>query len=183
VSVKSGGAGRGTTFTVRLPLAEVALNPEAMATSSDRSRSRSLQGARILVVDDVADARDLMRAALESAGAAVTLASSAAEAVAATSNGTFDLVLADIGMPDQDGYTLIKVLRRQCPEGVVDVPAVAVSAYARIADRQRALMAGFDRHIAKPVEPERLIESIADVLTIGRTARSSRPIAIQPPSS
>ena len=175
VSVKSGGAGCGTTFTVRLPLAEVRLASRATATGSDRPRSRSLKDARILVVDDVSDARDLMRAALESAGAKVTTASSSAEALTAVANGTFDLVLTDIGMPDQDGYTLIEALRRDPNGKGADVPAVAVSAYARVADRQRALMAGFDRHIAKPVEPEGLIESVAEVLTVGRTSRSGAP--------
>ena len=172
VSVKSAGAGRGTTFTVRLPLAEVPLTSPATATASDRPRSRSLKNARILVVDDVPDARDLMRAALESAGADVTTASSSAEALTAVANGTFDLVLTDIGMPDQDGYTLIEALRRESKGNGADLPAIAVSAYARMADRQRALMTGFDRHIAKPVEPETLIESVAEVLTVGRTSRS-----------
>ena len=116
-----------------------------------------------------------MRAALESAGAEVTTASSSAEALTAVANGTFDLVLADIGMPDQDGYALIEALRRELQGNGADLPAVAVSAYARVADRQRALMAGFDRHIAKPVEPEALIESVAEVLTIGRTSRSATP--------
>ena len=114
-----------------------------------------------------------MRAALESAGAEVTAVSSSAKALAAFANVTFDLVLADIGMPDQDGYALIEALRRGAAGNGADVPAVAVSAYARVPDRQRALRAGFDRHIAKPVEPEALIESVAELLTVGRISRSA----------
>ena len=173
VSVESGGAGRGTTFTIRLTVAEVPARLQTTATASNRPPSRSLRGAHILVVDDVSDARDVMRAALESAGAEVTAVSSSAKALAAVANVTFDLVLADIGMPDQDGYALIEALRRGSAGNGADMPAVAVSAYARVSDRQRALRAGFDRHIAKPVEPEALIESVAELLTVGRTSRSA----------
>ena len=174
VSVESRGDGCGTTFTIRLPLTEVPWKLQTTTTTSDSPQSRSLRGARILVVDDVLDARDLMRVALESAEAEVTAVSSAADALAALAVGTFDVVLADIGMPDQDGYTLIEALRRENSGNGAGVPAVAVSAYARPVDRQRALTAGFDRHIAKPVEPAALVESVAELLTTGRTSHSKQ---------
>jgi PAS domain S-box-containing protein len=174
VSVESRGDGCGTTFTIRLPLTEVPWKLHTTTTTSDSPQSRSLRGARILVVDDVLDARDLMRVALESAEAEVTAVSSAADALAALAAGTFDVVLADIGMPDQDGYTLIEALRREESGNGRGLPVVAVSAYARVADRQKALAAGFDRHIAKPVEPAALIESVGELLTTGRTSHSKQ---------
>ena len=174
VSVESEGEGRGTTFTIRLPLVEVPSNVSAAATTGRQRSLPTLRGARVLVVDDVSDARDLMRAALESAGAQVTTVSSAAEALSMVAKGSFEVLLADIGMPDQDGYSLIEALRRDSSRSA-EIPAVAVSAYAGVADRQRALTAGFDGHIAKPVDPAALIDTIANVLATGRVLRPESP--------
>ena len=113
-----------------------------------------------------------MRAALESAGASVTTASSGAEALTTIAEGGFDLLSADIGMPDQDGYSLIQAIRQESARCGGAIPAVAVSGYAGIADRQRALTAGFDGHIAKPVDPAALIGTIADLLAKGRVKRA-----------
>ena len=112
VGVESLGVSRGTTFTVRFPLAEVPLKLRTVTTVSGKWPSRSLSGAHVLVVDDMPDARDLMRVALEFAGAQVTTASSASEALDDDRAERFDLLLADIGMPDQDGYSLIESLRQ-----------------------------------------------------------------------
>ena len=175
VSVESVGDGSGTTFTVRLPLVEVPLKLQTTSATRYPAAMPSLSGSRILVVDDMPDARNLMRAALESAGAEVSVASSTAEALQAVANSTFDLLLADIGMPGQDGYDLIEAVRRQSPQDGAKLRALAVSAYARMADRQRALAAGFDGHISKPVEPAALIRSVAEILTVAQTLRPASP--------
>ena len=130
--------------------------------------SRSLNGARIVVVDDMSDARDLVRVALEAAGAHVTTASSATQVLTIIADESFDLLLADIGMPDRDGYSLIEAIRKKPSREGGKIPALAVTAYAGRADRERALAAGFDQHLAKPLELAALIEAVADLLAIGR---------------
>jgi CheY-like chemotaxis protein len=127
----------------------------------------------------MADARDLMRAVLESAGARVTTANSAAEALTAVADDSFDLLLADIGMPGGDGYSLMEALRREASTRSARIPALAVSAYAGLTDRQRAFAAGFDRHIAKPVEPAALIEAASDVLAAARVGGPRMPFKSQ----
>ena len=110
-----------------------------------------LQHLRILVVDDDADARDLLDAILSDCGAKVRVAASAAEAMEIAKQGEIDLVVSDIGMPEEDGYSLIGRIRK-LPGPIAKVPAVAVTAYATRADRQKALTAGFDEHLPKPLD-------------------------------
>lgn len=120
-----------------------------------------LEGLRILVVDDDLDARELTTAMLKGAGAAVRNVSSAADALAALDVARSDLIVSDLSMPDMDGYQLMTLLRaREAAAGVQRVPAVAVSGHAFRADVDRAIAAGFDAHMAKPVDMHALIEVV-----------------------
>ena len=116
----------------------------------------SLRGRRILVVDDEEDSLDLMRIVLEGAGASFVGASSASEALAAMGRERIDVVISDIGMPGTDGYVFMHDLRARG----ADVPAIALTAYARAEDAERALRAGFGLHIAKPVDAQALVTAV-----------------------
>jgi CheY-like chemotaxis protein len=126
-----------------------------------------LDGLRALVVDDDADARELVKRLLEDCGATVTLAASAAEALAHFRDTRFDVLVSDIGMPGEDGYTLVRRIRSLDGGYGRDIPAVALTAYARPHDRLEALRAGFHAHVAKPIDPPELIATIASLA--GRT--------------
>src|SRR5262249_54234945 len=133
----------------------------------------ALSGARVLVVDDQADARDLMRVLLESRGAAVTVAGSAGEALHALRERVFDVLLADIGMPEQDGYSLIRAVRGMAgARGAL--PAIAITAYASTRERDAALEAGYDWHFAKPVEPEELVATVVAPADADHAAAGAR---------
>jgi PAS domain S-box-containing protein len=178
VYASSDGEGRGSTFTVRLPVVALRQSgPEDMDAAeggSSRSRfepARSLEGVRILAVDDEADARDLLRIVLEQCGAEVVTASTAAECLAALETWTPDVVVSDIGMPGEDGYALIAKLRAIAPERGGSIPAVALTAYARSEDRVRLLSAGFQSHVVKPADPAELVAVVASLA--GKAGRSS----------
>ena len=117
----------------------------------------------MLVVDDEPDSRDLLAAVLEDSGARAVTAASAEEALVILGHSDIDLVLADIGMPDRDGYSLLKEIRTLHGR-VGTVPVVAVTAYATAADRERALAAGFAHHVAKPIDPAALVALAGGVL-------------------
>ena len=168
ISVASKGEGLGTTFTVLLPLAP--LRQETRGTSSRLSSSvghldllqrPELVDLKILVVDDEADARELVAAVLEQMGAKIALAGSVAEALAAIEHEAPDVLISDIGMPVEDGYDLIRKVRA-LPKGA-HIPAAALTAYARAEDRRKALDAGYMMHVSKPVEPAELISVIANL--------------------
>ncbi|MGH9159825.1 MAG: hybrid sensor histidine kinase/response regulator [Vicinamibacteraceae bacterium] len=157
VGVDSGGEGRGAAFTVRLPVrALTESRAQSAAAMADRSSSPRTD-ARVLVVDDEPDARELLRVLLESHGAQVMAVGSAGEALHALQSHAFDLLLADIGMPEQDGYSLISAVRSLPAERGGQMPAVAVTAYVGMRERERALNAGYDWHLAKPVDGDQLI--------------------------
>ena len=164
VRAESGGPGRGTTFIVSLPVRAVA---RVGATSADQSGQPAaggfpaLEGLRVLAVDDEPDARELVIAALTPFGVEVRTAESAAEAVRALSAWRPHVLLADIGMPVEDGYSLIRRIRARAPENGGLTPAAALTAYARPDDRARALAAGFQDHVAKPTTPEELARVVA----------------------
>jgi CheY-like chemotaxis protein len=120
-----------------------------------------IKGVRVLVVDDERDARALLKRMLEDSQAVVTVAQSADEAIELLRGGKFDVLVSDIGMPGEDGYSLIKRVRSLGAAGGGDIPAIALTAYARGEDRIRAVAAGFQMHIAKPVETVELITMIA----------------------
>ncbi|HEY0008939.1 MAG TPA: PAS domain S-box protein [Tepidisphaeraceae bacterium] len=171
VSVQSKGLGQGATFIVSLPLAIASheSEPEPQHPPSiPASRPvptpgpcTEIRGVRALVVDDEPDARALVRRLLEDCEAVVTMAGSAEEAVRLLKENPFDVLVSDIGMPDEDGYALIRRVRALDPVGGGDIPAIALTAYAREEDRAKALAAGFQTHVAKPLEPAELIHTIA----------------------
>ena len=160
VTAQSGGRGQGATFEVRLPseLGITAPSPRVDAGTPTAVRSaeinpRLLEGIHVLVVDDEEDARELLQTTFEAHGARVTAAGSAAEAMQLFERAIPDVLISDIGMPFEDGYTLIKRIRARRADSGGMVPAVALTAYAAPADRLAALAAGYQAHIAKPYEP------------------------------
>ena len=163
VQAFSAGEGHGATFGIRLPIAQRG-DPTA-AELSDQSRVAGLSGQplrdrRILVVEDHVDARDLIVAVLEAAGALVISAATAQDAIARARESRPDMLISDVGLPGEDGYALLAEFRKLCP----DVPAIALTAYARTSDRDRALAAGFQRHSVKPVDPKQFVELAASLL-------------------
>ena len=169
VTVESGGKDQGATFIVTLPLTD---NVSAEEIEPDRAIEQDgdglpagfstlLEGVRILVVDDEADSRELVSAILSRCGGEVKSCESAAEALKAFRIWKPDILVSDIGMPIEDGYSLIHKLRKQRLKLAKEIPAVALTAYATDDDRTRALSAGFQIHVAKPIEPETLVKSIA----------------------
>ena len=125
---------------------------------------RLLEGMKVLVVDDEADARDLLDFILQKAGATVELAASTGEALELLQISRADILVADIGMPGEDGYELIRKVRALSPQAVALVPALALTAYARAEERALAFSAGFQSHMTKPAEPAELITTIARML-------------------
>lgn len=170
----SAGEGKGTTFTVMLPL-RVASGLEEPAPVPDREDaaqvdSVSLCGVRVLVVEDDQDSRDLIRRLLESHRARVDVAATAPEALEVIASGRPDILVSDIGLPDVDGYELIRRIRALA-DPIANIPAVALTAFARAQDRTQALRAGYNAHIAKPVEPAELVVTIgsfANLITRNR---------------
>ncbi len=172
VHAKSPGKGLGSTFILQLPVSvlhgghypETATGPGASADPAHRIQEEpvpSLSGADLLVVDDDQDTREMLRSVLEQSGARVRTASSAEEAVHAFDDHSPDVLISDIGMPGEDGYSLIRKIRGR-PAGH-DTPALALTAFARSEDRRRAIGAGFQMHLAKPVEPAELVTIIASL--------------------
>jgi signal transduction histidine kinase len=166
VSATSEGPGKGTSFSLWLPVHAVHVVEETAEAEAEEetkvpSSSRGLlSGARVLIVDDDADSLELLRIVLEGAGASVVGATGARQALDA--GGPFDAVISDIGMPEMDGYTLIRNLRSRSHGA--DVPAIALTAFARSEDSDRALRAGYQVHLAKPVESTRLVQEVAGLI-------------------
>ncbi len=161
VSVASEGEGRGASFTVCLPMAAAARPPAEgppAAVTTEPPEGTSLAGLRILIVDDEADAREVMRFMLERGGARVRVADSAGAALDAIREARPDLLISDIGMPGEDGYVMVRRLRAMEDGMAGRLPAIALTAYASEEDSRRARTAGFDAHLSKPVDPARLIE-------------------------
>lgn len=164
----------GAIFTVRLALPSGELNAETLASAAASFKERSsdaptLDGLRILIIDDETDALDLISVELTQHGAKVTAASNAEDALAALARDEFDLLISDIGMPNTDGYDLIRQIRAQDGNKHQRIPAVALTAYARVQDRMRAIMAGFNTHVAKPVEANELLTVVASL--VGRLSQ------------
>jgi CheY-like chemotaxis protein len=170
VMVTSDGPGRGSEFTVSLPMPYATLMdvPDDEQPSSHNAVSGVLGGLRLLALDDDADARDIVAGLLESAGAQVTTASSATEAFSLLRSApeTFDAVLADIGMPGEDGFAFVAGLRAAPHARLREMPVVAVTAYATLTDRARALAAGFDAHVAKPVSLDALASALLQTRSV-----------------
>jgi CheY-like chemotaxis protein len=166
VRADSAGLGQGSTFTVTLPIRAVATTTDDRTREAGTDATRSIAGLHVLVVDDDRDARELLTLALESQGAVVQTASSSAEAMETIAREKVHVLLADIGMPDADGYTLIRRVRElERGQRRRRLPAIAVTSYATRSDREQALAAGFDLHVAKPVDPSVLVRAIARFAT------------------
>jgi signal transduction histidine kinase/ActR/RegA family two-component response regulator len=174
VRAMSEGTGRGATFEVELPTTRqvpVPIDPSSdpmLDAPESRApvsvRHRALAGARVLAVDDEPDAVELVSIVLEQAGAVVRTAGSVAEALEVMRTWAPDLLVSDIGMPGQDGFALVRQLR-ELPPPLADVPAIALTAFARREDADAALRAGFGWHLAKPVDPRVLTRSAAHALS------------------
>jgi signal transduction histidine kinase/ActR/RegA family two-component response regulator len=173
VQAESAGEGYGTSFVVRLPLAEPAADARTGAPAGGGARP-ALQGTQILVVDDDQDALDMLTVVLTEAGAAVRTAASATEALALLRWIRPDVLVSDLAMPDEDGYSLIRNLRAIERESGRETPAVALTAYVRVQDRARAQAAGFNVFVEKPVDPEELIAVLAG-FAVSRGGRPARP--------
>jgi PAS domain S-box-containing protein len=172
VDADSAGPGQGSTFTVRLPMMIVqpSVAPERKREHPLAERRTPLEaltnlnGVHVLAVDDEEDALGLLRVVLETAGASVTTASSALAALEVIQTRTPDVVVADIGMPEIDGFELIKRIRALPNSDASNVPAAALTAFARSEDRTKALQSGFEMHLAKPVDPGELVASVATLV-------------------
>jgi two-component system CheB/CheR fusion protein len=159
----SAGRDKGARFTILLPLrsAEYLQAPRALIQESGHPPTTSLSGIKVLVVDDQADAREPLRAALEGAGAEVITAGSAAEALEALRDQRPDVVVSDVGMPAMDGYELVRSIRSLPLDRGRGIPAIALTAFASPQDREQALRAGFNVHLAKPAETIELLGAVS----------------------
>lgn len=170
VRAHSAGEGRGATFTVRLPLSVVhretdtRAHPTAPKDSSFDFESPDLSGGKVLVGDDQTDTRDLIRRVLADCDADVLTASTAAEALILVERERPHVLVSDIGMPDVDGFELLRRVRALGQAGGGRIPAIALTALVRSEDRTRALRAGFQVHVSKPVEPSELVATVASVV-------------------
>jgi two-component system, chemotaxis family, CheB/CheR fusion protein len=173
VWAESPGIGQGATFLVQLPLLKTKNKEKTNVTPSpDRPINPAfLDGLRVLVVDDEAGMRELLKTILEEYAAQVTVVASARDAIATlTANPSqYDVLLSDIGMPNEDGYMLIRQVRQLSVENGGQIPAAALTAYVRREEQTEIISAGFQRHIAKPVEPEQLALIIAELAQINET--------------
>jgi signal transduction histidine kinase/ActR/RegA family two-component response regulator len=185
VNVYSDGLAQGSTFTVKLPRMIVNETKRLKEDSARRHPTSDeqqavpfmcppeLAGLRVVVVDDEMDARDLLAMVLESCGARVTTVGTAGEALDAVKRLKPDVLISDIEMPGEDGYSLIAKIRALLPEDGGRVPALALTAHARLEDRMRALSGGFQMHVAKPVEPAELVVVLASLA--GRSVEKQNP--------
>lgn len=167
ILAQSSGSGQGATFTVRLPLLQDNRgNREATGKISSPIASTPLAGLRVLVVDDETDTRNFLSFMFEEYGAFATAVGSVDEALAVLEQTKPDILISDIGMSEQDGYTLIRKLRSLEPEKGGRIPAIALTAYTREEDRLEVLSAGFQQHLSKPIDPNKLIAAIANALEL-----------------
>jgi CheY-like chemotaxis protein len=168
--VKSAGENLGSTFIVSLPVSHVQSDdgsnrakPEGAADPLDSIDLPMLNGVRVLIVDDEPDGQMLIARILEGRGAQPVCASNVMQALDLLARQPFDILLSDIGMPDLDGYELIRRVRALKGEAIA---AIAVTAYVRPEDRQRALLAGYHMHLSKPIEAKELIAGVASLLRL-----------------
>ena len=172
VHAESPGSGQGAAFTVNLPIMEnghaqqdgvLIPSPAPAASIPAVLNGLRLDGVRVLIVEDEADARECMTVVLEDCGATVTAVDSVSAALRVLEQSPTDVLLSDLGMPGEDGYALIRQLRARERERGGRIPAAAVTAYARSDDRERILHAGFDAHVGKPVEPAELAQLVSEL--------------------
>jgi PAS domain S-box-containing protein len=168
ISADSLGENLGATFTVTLPLLRKNTEPtlEDDSDASHLTKALPLEGLRILVVDDETDSRNFTSFVIEQAGAQVVAVSCAIAALEAIQQMPFDLLISDIGMPDMDGYRLMRQIRQLPAAQSGQILAIALTAYAGDLDRQKVLEAGFQHHLSKPIEPDQLVEAIVHQLQV-----------------
>ncbi|MUG95558.1 PAS domain-containing protein [Scytonema sp. UIC 10036] len=166
VRAESPGEGLGATFTVALPLLEDKSIKNEDNSSCAIDEALPLSGVQVLVVDDEADSRELIAFILEQRGAIVTEVASALEALQVIAKIQPDVLVSDIGMPDMDGYTLMRQIRAMPSKQIHQIKAIALTAYAGEINQQQALAVGFQRHIAKPVDPDRLVQAIVNLVNL-----------------
>ncbi|HEY9696265.1 MAG TPA: PAS domain-containing protein [Trichocoleus sp.] len=168
IQVESAGEGQGATFTVKFPLLSTSTALVQEATLANNTLT--LQGIQILAVDDEIDNLELATFILEQAGASVVAAASAPEALRVLAQTKPDILLLDIGMPQIDGYDLLRQIRTlEAEQGDRQIPAIALTAYASEVDQQRAIVAGFQQHIPKPVEPDVLLQAILNLTSFTKS--------------
>jgi CheY-like chemotaxis protein/two-component sensor histidine kinase len=181
VHAASDGPGRGATFVARFPVQAVFAEPATESPGTPFNERRfiprpiRLAGVTVLVVDDEADARDLIATVLRSKGAEVITAATGAEAVTLIASRPFTLMVSDIGMPDSDGYELITKIRTATGVRGLHLPAIALTAYSREQDRRRAIDAGFQAYVAKPVEPAALVALVDRLASQARREAAETP--------
>jgi CheY-like chemotaxis protein len=180
VAVQSEGHQLGSTFKISLPIARPAMlktslhdATRAAANGSAKLDDNVLHGVKILVVDDEPDSRELVATILKRSGGEVRCSQSAADALQTFKEWQPDLLISDLAMPDEDGYTLLKKLRRLKSKRAKEIPAVALSAYASDEDRALSLSKGFQMHLPKPIEPEHLVTSVASALGRDKVTESN----------
>jgi two-component system CheB/CheR fusion protein len=174
IRAESAGPGQGATFIVTLPITDqrpAGQEPRRIGPTPPSDRFAALPGLRVLVVDDETDTRELLRTVLEECGAKVTVAASVEAALAALEGATPDVIVSDIQMPGRDGYDLIREVRA-LGSRLAAVPALALTAHARMQDREHAMSAGYQLHLSKPIEPADLVFSVATL-----ASRAERPSA------
>jgi PAS domain S-box-containing protein len=159
IEANSPGVGQGATFIARLPLTTP--RPETSVDNQGQDVSLDLSGIKVLIVDDDADSRDFVTFVLELYGAQVTKAASALEALQVLAQSKPDILISDIGMPQMDGYELLRQIRTWTPDHGGEIPAIALTAYAGEFDQRQAFAAGFQMHVSKPVEPDALATAVA----------------------
>jgi len=177
VEASSAGVDQGATFYVRLPL--MAVQPEVVEIRREHPRTErrealtglgDLQGIHVLAVDDEEDALSLLRVVLETAGAEVTTMSSPGLALERIAEVNPHVLVLDVGMPEMDGFELIMRIRQSGNPSIRNIPAAALTAFARSEDRTKALRSGFEMHLAKPVDPGELVASVATLARRLKTA-------------
>ncbi|AVH69614.1 response regulator [Nostoc sp. 'Lobaria pulmonaria (5183) cyanobiont'] len=170
VTVDSSGVGLGATFTVKIPLAPQLT--EAPILNQSPIKESDVSGIHILVVDDETDSREFIAFVLEERGAIVTAVGSGTDALQAIAQSIPNIIISDIGMPEMDGYMLMRQIRTFGLEQGGQIPAIALTAYAGELDRQQAIAAGFQRHVPKPIDPEALVAIVVEMRTYSRIQSS-----------
>jgi signal transduction histidine kinase/ActR/RegA family two-component response regulator len=175
ITASSEGEGRGATFTVSLPCApepthsiDHAVLDSAAARHTNQNGTPDLSGIRVLAIDDAEDTRQLLRQLVSQCGADIITASSASEGLQVMTADRPDIIICDIGMPEEDGYSFIRKARTLSPPNSATVPAIALTGYVRVEDRVRALDAGYQMFVPKPVQPAELLRIVATL--VGRAA-------------
>jgi CheY-like chemotaxis protein len=177
IRAESEGEGKGARFVMSLPTGSAEVEDEVESADDEERQApelEALQGVRALVVEDERDTLDFLARLLVSRGAEVVAATSAAEALALLPAARVNFLISDIGLPEVDGYELMRRIRQMDASASGGIPAVALTAYARADDRMLAFRAGFQAHLAKPVEPGELIATIADLARFARLAGARR---------